>query len=321
MSQVYDVLIIGAGPSGLACSIAAKKRGISQLVLEQGGVADAIRRFPTEMQFYSTPEMLTIGGLPFTAAQARPSRAEALRYYRSVCRFHDLPLQLHTKILQARKEGELFILESSQGVEYRGKNLILATGYFDTPVPLDVPGEELPHVSHYYKEAYDTAFTEVLVVGGGNSAVDTALDLYRNGAKVTLVHRGTKLSDGIKYWTRPDIENRIKEGSIAAKFSTHVCEIRPESVLLQTGQSADRFILPAQRVYLLTGYQASLELVQQLSAECNFERGEPVHDGNYQTSVPGLFCAGSANCGIHTSEIFIENGRTHAERIIPKLHL
>lgn len=317
--MTYDVVIIGAGPSGLACAVAAKQQGLSYLVVEQGGIGDAIRRFPTEMHFYSTPEMLSIAGLPFTSQGMRPTRSEALRYYRSLVQYHELSLQLHTKIISAQKTADGFSITAENENQFSSKNLILATGYFDSPILLDIPGENLKHVSHYYSEPYAYANSDVVVVGGGNSAVDTALELYRNSARVTLVHRGENLKQSIKYWTRPDIENRIKEGNISALFNTEICEITPESVYLRSTVQNSTQSIAANAVFILTGYKASLDLLTQLGADCNFDRGEPVHDGNFETSQPGLFCAGSANCGIHTSEIFIENGRTHAEKIIPAL--
>jgi thioredoxin reductase (NADPH) len=316
-----DVVIVGAGPTGISCGIAAKRHGLSFVIIDQGGIADAIRRFPTEMSFYSTASMISLGELPFISAGAKPSRAEALRYYRAVCEFYSLPLQLHTKITQAEKTSNGFELSAVSGQRFQARNVILATGYYDTPNYLGVPGEELSHVHHYYHEPYAYAGCSVVVVGGGNSAVDAALELYRNSARVTLVHRGATLTPGIKYWIGPDFENRCKENSITAHFSSTVEAILSDSVLLRKADTGDTLTVPADAVFLLTGYRASLELVGQLGAECNFSRGEPIHDGNFETSVPGLFCAGSANCGIHTSEIFIENGRTHAERIIPALRV
>ena len=312
--MTYDVIIVGAGPSGLACGIAAKEGGLSYLIVEQGGIAD-----PTEMSFYSTPEMLTIGGLPFCTQSMRPSRTETLRYYRSVANFHELSLKLHSKVTKATKIDEKFCISTAQDENFYSRNLVLATGYFDTPTLLNIPGEQLEHVYHYYNEPYAYADCDVVVVGGGNSAVDASLELFRNGARVTFVHRRAKLGDNIKYWTKPDITNRIAEGKISAMFNHQVSKIDHHSVYLESTTNSDCTPIAAQAVFLLTGYSASLDLLSQLGAECNFERGEPIHDGNFETSIKGLFCAGSANCGIHTSEIYIENGRTHAKSIIPNL--
>ena len=314
------MLIIGAGPSGLSCAIEAKKHGLSYLLLEKGGISDAIRRFPTEMTFFSTPEKLEIGDIPFPLPTVRPSRAEALTYYQKLVEHFSLNIQLHREVVELQKSADgSFVLHDHQGDTYEGKNLILATGYFDRAKELGIPGEDLPHVHHFYTEAYAYAGSNVVVVGGSNSAVETALDLYRKGASVTLIHRSEKLSDSVKFWVRPDIENRIEEKSILAYFETELSSIDASRVHLSSINSETPKMIDAEFVFLLTGYLPDMRLLDQAGASYDPESLVPAVDLSFQTTVEHLFVAGSTTSGIHTNTVFIENGRLHAKPIIEQI--
>ena len=226
---MYDIIIIGAGPTGLACAIEAQKAGLSYIVIEKGGITDAIRRFPINMTFFSTPELLSLDGLPFTTVNVRPTRSEALQYYRGVVGYHRLNLLLHTEVKAVQKQGDVFLCTTSRG-NYGARRVVVATGYFDATNLLNVEGETLPHVAHYYDEPYKYALSDVVIIGGRNSAVEAALELWRHGARVHIVHRTAELSKVVKYWVRPDIDNRIKNGEITAHFDSVVSRITTEAV-------------------------------------------------------------------------------------------
>ena len=332
---VRDVIIVGAGPSGLSAAIAAKQRGLDYQILEQGTLVNSIFRFPPQMVFFTTPELLEIGGLPFVSPFEKPTRAEALRYYRRVVDTFDLQVAFDDKVLSIEREGDgrvegaggaggaggvgeeeaSFTLETESAHGVRrvrcARNVVLATGYYDLPNRLNVPGEDLPHVHHYYSEPHPYYRKRVVIVGGGNSAAEAALEMYRAGAHVTLVHRWPELKSTIKYWVRPDIENRIKEGSIAARFGVCVSEIRQTSVVLADGEQ-----LPADSVFLLVGYHADWDLQAAAGVELNDRRAPIYNPETFETNVPGLFVAGGALAGIDTGTIFIENGRFHGEKIV-----
>ncbi len=314
---VRDVLIVGAGPSGLATAIASKHFGLDYVVLEQGALVDAIVRFPINMVFFTTPELLEIGGIPLTTPYDKPTRAEALQYYRKVVDVFQLQVSMHEEVvsIQPGENGEPFTVESrtSRGVTRvrEARNVVLAMGYYNKPNMLNVPGEDLPHVSHFYKEAHLHYRQRVVIVGGKNSAVEAALEIYRAGGLVTMVHRGAGFGESVKYWVKPDIENRIKEGSIAARFNANVVEIRPNEVVLDSGET-----LPAESVLLLTGYQADPEFMRGIGVELNPETLAPRYNvDTYETNVPGLFVAGGQVAGKRTGTVFIENGRFHGETI------
>jgi thioredoxin reductase (NADPH) len=314
---VRDVLIVGAGPSGLATAIASKHFGLDYVVLEQGALVDGIVRFPINMVFFTTPELMEIGGLPLTTPYDKPTRAEALQYYRKVVNTFQLQVSLHEEVVsvQPGDAGDPFTVESrtSRGVtrSHEAHNVVLAMGYYNKPNRLNVPGEDLPHVSHFYKEAHLHYRQRVVIVGGKNSAVEAALEIYRAGGHVTIVHRGPGFGESVKYWVKPDIENRVKEGSIAAHFNASVVEIRPNDVLLDTGVT-----LPAESVLLLTGYQADADFMRKMGIDINPETMSPRYNiDTYETNVPGLFVAGGQLAGKRTGTVFIENGRFHGEVI------
>ena len=317
--SLRDVIIVGAGPSGLATAIAAKQLGLDYLVLEKGALVDAIVRFPVNMVFFTTPELMEIGGLPLTTPYDKPTRQEALMYYRKVVDAYQLQVLLHEEVLSVERSGEHFTVESrtSRGVSRvrEARSVVLAMGYYGMPNMLGVPGEELPHVSHFYREAHLHYRQRVVIVGGKNSACEAALELYRSGAHVTMVHRGAALGESVKYWVKPDIENRIKEGTIAARFNTRVTEIRSTDVVV-SDQDEMRSTIPADAVLLLTGYRADPQFLRRAGIDVNDETLEPHYDPQtFETNVPGLFVAGGQQAGKRTGSVFIENGRFHGERI------
>jgi thioredoxin reductase (NADPH) len=321
--SVRDLLIVGGGPAGLAAAIAAGQRGLEYDVLEKGTLTDAIYRFPRHMVFFTTPELLEIGGLPFVSPYEKPTRLEALRYYRRVCDTLDLRVSLGEEVVsieRERREGApLFVvgtrLAEGEARTRHSRAVILAIGYYDHPNLLGVPGEDLPHVSHYYVEAHPYYRKRVVVVGGRNSAAEAALDLFRAGAKVTLVHRGERLSGTIKYWVLPDIENRIREGSIAARFGASVREITRASIVIHTSGAVEE--LPADGVLLLTGYHPDFGLLQRAGVHLDPATCAPIFDpATCETNVANLFVAGGVVSGKDTAPIFIENGRFHGERAV-----
>jgi thioredoxin reductase (NADPH) len=329
--SVRDVIIVGAGPSGLATAIAAKHFGLDYLVLEKGSLVDAIARFPTNMVFFTTPELLEIGGVPLTTPYEKPTRPEALRYYRRVVDTFQLQVSLYEEALSvdpAASAGDdpsgdggpsrfTITTRTSRGAPRvrEARNVVLAMGYYGLPVMLNIPGEDLPHVSHFYREAHPYYRQRVVIVGGKNSAAEAALEIHRAGGHVTIVHRGPGFSESIKYWVKPDIENRVKEGAIAAHFSSRVTEIRPAEVVLDSGMT-----LPAEAVLLLTGYRADRDFMRRAGVEVNEETLEPKYSADtYETNVPGLFVAGGQLAGKKTGTVFIENGRLHGEVIAQTL--
>ena len=326
--SVRDVIIIGAGPSGLSAAIAAKQRNLDYQVLEQGVLVNSIYKFPPQMVFFTTPELLEIGGLPFVSPYDKPTRAEALKYYRKVVDTYDLQIAYEETVLSVEREDDVFAVatRSGRGVKRvrHARHVIMAIGYYDHPVLIGVPGEDLPHVRHYYGEPHPHYRQRVVIVGGGNSAAESALEMFRAGAHVTLVHRAPTLKSTIKYWVRPDIENRMKEGSVVSRLGFIVKEIRPTSIVLaRCADAAEGFSpsgeeeeIPADAVYLLTGYRADAALLRGAGVVLN-EREAPVHDAaTFETNVPGLFVAGGAIAGVDTGTIFIENGRFHGKTII-----
>ena len=385
----YDIICVGAGPTGLACAIEAKRAGLRPLVIDKGVLCNSLYHYPVNMVFFTTPELLEIGDLPFVCAAEKPTRAEALKYYRKCVEHYELDLRLgelvtrvegsdgdfrvHTtgnsaRVIekndetQTRDGGEALaanvypppkgypqdaLLAEDKG-ELRGANkaplsprknvyssrkLIVATGYYDLPNRLGVPGEDLPHVSHYYTEPHPFWRKDVVVVGGKNSAAEAALDLYRAGARVTLVHRRAELGSTIKYWVRPDIENRIKAGQVTALFNTQIVRIEPDVVHVAGPYSGESHqqdelspvnkapkSLPAAQVFVLTGYHPDFDFLRQLGVKLDPETNKPALDPRtLESNVAGLYLAGVIVGGKHTSEIFIENGRFHGKQIIAAL--
>lgn len=320
-----DVAIIGAGPSGLATAIAAKRAGLRYEVIEKGVLVDAIYRFPPHMVFFTTPELLEIGGYPLVSPYEKPTRLEALRYYRRVVDGFGLEVTLGERVesvLSLTEGGErLFEVRSirergSGGPRVRrARAVVLAVGYYEQPNRLNVPGEDLPHVSHFYREAHAHYGQRVVVVGGANSAAEAALELYRAGARVTLVHRGAAPSESIKYWVLPDLQNRIKEGAIAARFGSQVLAITPDLVRIARGDAEEA--IPADAVLLLTGYHTDREFLKRCGLTLEAASCVPVHDPEtLETNVPNLFLAGGVIAGEGRAPVFIENGRLHGEKVI-----
>lgn len=315
---MYDVVIIGAGPAGLSAAIEAQKGGLTYVVIEKGGVVNSIQQFPTAMAFFSTPELLEIGGIPFTSSSMRPTRTDGIEYYIKVAEYFKLQIHLFERVISFQKVGQNFELKTNKS-SYSSKNVVIATGYFDNPNLLNIPGEESPTVSHYYSEPFSSYKRNVAVIGGKNSAAIAALELYRHGASVTLIHRKEKLSDGIKYWILPDIENRIKEGSIAAFFLTEVKEIKAGSIVLENSDKG-RFSIPNDVVFALIGYHPDIAMLRSIGMETNPETMAPIYDeGTMETNIKGLYVAGSIAAGKNNNKIFIENGRLHGKSIVSSI--
>ncbi len=303
-------VIVCAGPIGLSCAISAKRRGIDPLVIDAGAVANSIVRYPINMTFFTTPERLEIGNHPLVCAGAKPTREEALKYYRGVVRVEGIRVRTYTKLINARE------VETERGREpISYDKLVLATGYFDHVNRLGVPGEELPHVRHYFDEAHLSCGLDVVVIGGKNSAVEAALQLFRAGARTTIIYRGSTWPKSVKYWLRPDLENRIKAGEIQARLGSQVAGITARDVLVR-GALGNEERIPATRVYPLIGFHPDFELFQRIGIAFDAASGRPeINPETLETSVPGVFVAGSVTAGTRISEIFIENGRFDGEKI------
>ena len=312
------VLIAGAGPIGLACAISARRRGLDPLVLDAGAIANSITRYPVGMAFFTTPERLEIGGHPLTCAAAKATREEALMYYRGVVRAEQLRVRTYCRLVGAASSGGRLhcTLRSARGDELIScDRLVLATGYFDHPNLLGIPGEALPHVSHWADEPHLSAGRDIVIVGGKNSAVEHALSCFRAGARVTLIYRGAALRTSVKYWLAPDLLNRIKAGEIAVRWQSEAVEVTRDHVVVRDAEGRTERV-PADRVFLLTGYHPDFGLLERLGIRLEPPDQRPAHDPTtLETSVPGVFIAGSLTAGIRTSEIFIENGRFDGERV------
>lgn len=312
---MHDIVIIGAGPIGLACGIAARRAGLSALLIEKGALVNSFVHYPTDLEFFSTPELLEIGGIPFTTRNYKPVRAEALEYYRHVAELEQLEIRLYEEVVGLDGEGEAFTVRTTKG-SYRCRKVIIATGFFDVPNRMDVPGEDLPKVLHYYKEPYPFAHQKVAVIGARNSAAKVALDCYRHGCEVTLIVRSPEISEKVKYWIRPDLENRIKEGSIRALFDTTVERITERAIHVCTPEG--KRILENDWVLAMTGYRPNFGLLETLGVEFEDDAFQtPVHDPEtMETNRAGLYLAGVVCGGLNTSVWFVENSRVHADRIV-----
>ena len=323
--QIFDVLVIGAGPTGLACAIDAQRAGFRVVVVDKGCLCNSLFHYPAGMTFFTTPELLEIGSMPFSSPNQKPTRNEALEYYRKVADHYRLDvLQYHTVDAVAGSDGEFSVHTTDRFGRKRtlcARKLIVATGYYDLPNYLDIPGEDLPKVQHYYHEAHPFAGMNVLVIGGKNSAAIAALDLWRHGAKVTLVHRGESLHRHIKYWIKPDIENRIKNGEVAAYLSSNVTKITEDNVMLATPDG--EVTLANDFVFALTGYHPDFTFIERLGVSLDaLNDRTPIHDpGSLETNVPGIYVAGVIVAGERTNEVFIENGRFHGKLIADSLRM
>lgn len=313
--KVLDVLIVGGGPIGLACGIECKKAGLDYIIVEKGVLTNSLFNYPLNMTFFSTSDKLEMGGIPFMSISHKPTRNEALEYYRRVYTTWKLRVNLYEEVKTLSKKADLFEIITSKG-SYLSRNLILATGFYDLPNLMHVPGEDLPKVTHYYKEPWPYIGQKVLVVGGANSAVDVALETWRKGAEVTMVLLGDSVDTNVKYWVRPDIENRIKEGSIKAFTNSKVVEIREKEVLIQTPEGV--VAIENDFVLAMTGYVPNFALLDQLGVELSLdERRQPCYDqANQESNVPGVYLAGVVCGGLNTREFFIENSIVHADQIV-----
>jgi thioredoxin reductase (NADPH) len=322
MTATYDLISIGAGPTGLACAIEALRAGMRPLVVDKGCLCNSLYHYPTNMVFFTTPELMEIGNLPMTTAGEKPTRAEALKYYRKAAEHHALEPRLYETVEGVTGHDGNFTVHTREasGAEhrYRARKVVIATGYYDRPNRLEVPGEELPHVSHYYTEAHPYWRQDVVVIGGKNSAAEAALDLYRAGARVTLVHRRAELGASIKYWVRPDIENRIKAGQVRALMETEVARIEPGVVWARhRGLAGDERALPAAQVFALTGYHPDYDFLRRQGIELDPESHRPaMNPETLESNVAGIYLAGVVIGGKQTGEIFIENGRFHGAQIV-----
>jgi len=315
MSMNYDIIIIGGGPIGIACALEARKAGLNYLILERGCLVNSLYRYPVNMTFFSTSERIEIGGIPFVSNHVKPNRAEALEYYRRVSVSNALNIHLQEGVHTIRREKGRFEVVSDRQV-YNGKHVVLATGFYDIPVLLGIPGEDLAKVTHYYKEPHFYAMQKVVVVGASNSAVDAALETWRKGAEVSMVIRGEGIGPRVKYWVKPDIENRIKEGSIKAYTHSLLAAVRPGEVDIQTPDGIET--IANDYVIALTGYQPDFDFLRRAGIELSDDaRLQPYYDpATMQTNVPGLYLAGVVCGGMNTHSWFIENSRVHAEIIV-----
>lgn len=313
--NTYDVIIIGAGPIGMACAIEAQRHKLNYLVIEKGALVNSLYNYPLYMTFFSTSERLEIGEVPFTSISFKPGRQDALEYYRRIHQHFDLNIHLYEEVLSIQFNDELKLVKTNQS-EYYTKKIIIATGFYDLPVQLNIPGEDLPKVSHYYKEAHPFVGQKIVVVGANNSAVDAALECWRKGAEVTMVVRKGEIHERVKYWVKPDIENRIAEGSIKAHFYSNLTEIKQKSVCISTPEGAIE--IENDFVLALTGYRPNFEFLQSCGIELSDDGlfVPKYNPASMETNVPGIYLAGVVCGGMETHKWFIENSRVHAEMII-----
>src|SRR5215211_3563850 len=317
-----DLLVVGAGPCGLAAAISAQRAGLRARVLDAGAVVSTITQYPYYVKFFSTAEKLALGGMPFLVGDDKPTRREGLTYYRAVVRHFGLDVHQYERVarLERNERGWLVHSETMEGERHvtSARAVCVATGYFGSPNLLGVPGEGLPHVSHVYREGHCAYDQDVVVVGGGNSAAEATLDLWRAGARVTLVHFGPTFDKKIKPWVLPDVENRMKEGAIAARWNARVRSINPQSVIIGSGSDEER--LDARFVYVMTGFAPNTALLGEAGVPIDPATGIPQHDPTtLETTEPGLFIAGVVVAGYDANKIFIENGRFHGDQIVARL--
>ena len=320
--MTVDLLVIGGGPCGLAAAISAQQAGLSAVVIEAESVVSTIAHYPTYVRFFSTAEKLSLGGLPFIIATEKPTRRDALAYYRAVVKHFGVHLRQYERVNSIERKGDEFLVRSTvrsgERKETKAKAVVVATGYFGSPNYLRVPGEELPLVSHVYREGHEAFDQDVVVVGGGNSAAEAALDLWRSGARVTLVHFGPTFDKKIKPWVLPDFVNRMKEGSIAARWGARVTRIESDAVVIEGPNGEER--LPATFVYVMTGFAPNVDLLREVGVPIDEQTGIPSHDpATLETAVPGIFIAGVVVAGYDANKVFIENGRYHGDKIVARI--
>src|SRR4051812_22800160 len=320
--MAIDIAIIGAGPCGLAAAISARRAELDALVFDGDCVVSSITQYPTYATFFSTAEKLSLGGIPFVTSGEKPTRRDALAYYRAVVKQLKIPVRQNHRVTRIDGNAGDFRLQvalpGDLSAEIRAKAVVVATGYFGSPNRINVPGEDLPHVTHIYHEGHEAFDQDVVVVGGGNSAAEAALDLWRSGARVTLVHFGPTFDKRIKPWVLPDFENRVKDGVIRARWNSRVTKIEPGTVSIESAGASSK--LPASRVYLMTGFAPNMDLLRDMGVPIDATTGIPAHDPNtLETSIPGVFIAGVVVAGFDANKVFIENGRFHGEKIVSKI--
>jgi thioredoxin reductase (NADPH) len=320
--EVYDLLVVGAGPTGLACAIEAQKAGFRAIVVDKGCLCNSLFHYPAQMTFFTTPELLEIGGIPFPSPNPKPTRAEALQYYRLVAVHYRLDVRQYHRVERVTGSDGAFTVHTEDRFGRRGvlkaHKLAVATGYYDLPNYLGIPGEKLSKVHHYYNDPHPYFEMDVVVIGGKNSAAIAALELWRSGARVTLVYRGPEIPPHVKYWIKPDIENRIKNGEIKAYFRSNVVEVAPDAVTVETPQG--RLTLKNDFVFAMTGYHPDFNFLERLGLRFEGEDRLPVCDAEtLESNVPGIYLAGVIVAGARTNDIFIENGRFHGLQIAKAL--
>jgi thioredoxin reductase (NADPH) len=320
--QIFDVLVVGAGPTGLACAIEAQKAGFSAIVVDKGCICNSLFHYPAHMTFFTTPELLEIGDIPFPSPNPKPTRNEALQYYRLVAAYYKLDVRQYHRVVQVAGSGGAFTVHTEDRFGRPGailaRKLVLSTGYYDLPNIIGIPGENLSKVHHYYDDPHPYFEMDVVVIGGKNSAAIAALELWRSGARVTLVYRGPGVQPHVKYWIKPDIENRIKNGEIKAYFDSSVVEITPDAVIVETPEG--RLILKNDFVFAMTGYHPDFDFLQRLGIRFEGPDRLPVCDPEtLESNIPGIYLAGVIVAGSRTNEIFIENGRFHGRLIAAAL--
>jgi len=313
----YDVLIIGAGPIGMACAIEAQKANLSYVIIEKGALVNSLFNYPVFMTFFSTSQKLEIGGVPFVTISPKPNRNEAVEYYRRVAEKFNLNIHLFESVNQVvKKDDDIFEISTSK-TSYTANNVIVSTGFYDVPLLMNIPGEDLPKVTHYYKDPHLYAFQNVVVVGANNSGVDAALETYRKGANVTMVVRSGDLGPHVKYWVRPDIQNRIKEGEVKALFNAELIEIRAGEVDVKTPEGI--VTIPNDFVIAMTGYQPDFSMLRKFGIELPKSLCPVYNEETMETNVEGLYLAGVVCGGLDTHKLFIENSRVHAEMIVKNI--
>lgn len=316
MKESYDLIIVGAGPIGLACAIEAKRNNLSYLIIEKGALTNSLYNYPLYMTFFSTAERLEIGEIPFNCIAPKPGRQEALEYYRNIHKYFNFNLHLYEEVLHISKNDTTEFEVKTSKNNYSSKNVVLATGFYDIPNMMNVEGEDLPKVHHYYKEAHPYSFQNVVVVGANNSSVDAALECYRKGANVTMIIRGEGFTKNLKYWVRPDIENRISEGSIKAYFQSNITAIKENAVLIKT--PTEEIEIENDTVLALTGYHPNFDFLQKIGITLSNDllKTPQYNPTTMETNVDGLYLAGVVCGGMLTNIWFIENSRVHAEQIV-----